>query len=178
VKYLVDQGLADPHRVAIGGGSHGGTMVAYAVTKKPELFRAAIELYGVVDRATFIDRTNYASAIRWTAKMGGTLEQKPAVYAKANILPDVPRIAAPLLIMHGEDDPQVPPYESQQFVAALKKAGKPFLYFTYPKELHGFSQREHRIDAWKKQAAFLRLFLKEPAGRGITSTADIVLDER
>jgi dipeptidyl aminopeptidase/acylaminoacyl peptidase len=177
-QYLVARGLADPGRIAIGGGSHGGTMVAYAVTKKPEVFKAAIELFGVVDRATFIERTNRNSAIRWMRKMGGTPQEKPQVYAKANILPDVPKITAPLLIMHGEDDPQVPPYESQQFVAALKKAGKTYLYFTYPKELHGFSQREHKLDAWRKQLAFLNRYLKPQYGRSITSISEIVLDDR
>ncbi len=176
-EYLIAQGLADPARIAIGGGSHGGTMVAYAVTKRPQLFKAAIELFGVVDRATFIERTNRNSAIRWMRKMGGTPHEKPAVYAKANILTDIGKITTPLLIMHGEDDPQVPPYESQQFVAALKKAGKPYLYFTYPKELHGFSQRDHKLDAWRKQLAFLNRYLQPIYGRSITSTSEIVLDE-
>jgi dipeptidyl aminopeptidase/acylaminoacyl peptidase len=176
VDYLVGQGLADKARVGIGGGSHGGTMVAYAVTKRPDLFHAAIELYGVVDRATFVERTNRPSAIRWMMKMGGTPAEKPEVYRKANILADVPKITAPLLIMHGEDDPQVPPYESQQFVAALKKAGKTYVYFTYPKELHGFSQKDHKVDAWRKQLAFLNRYLQPQYGQGITSTADIVLE--
>lgn len=176
-KFLVAQGLADPARIGIGGGSHGGTMVAYAVTKRPEVFRAAIELYGVTDRATFIERTNRPSAIRWMAKMGGPPDRKPEVYRRANILPDVPKIAAPVLVMHGEDDPQVPPYESQQFVAALKKAGKVHVYITYPKELHGFSRRENRIDAWRKQAAFLDRYLKPEYGRSITSTADVILED-
>ena len=47
-EYLVKQGLADPKAIAIGGGSHGGTMVGYAVTKYPDLFACAIELFGVV----------------------------------------------------------------------------------------------------------------------------------
>jgi dipeptidyl aminopeptidase/acylaminoacyl peptidase len=176
-QYLVAQGLADPARLGIGGGSHGGTMVAYEVTKRPHLFHAAIELYGVVDRASFIERTNRPSAIRWIAKMGGTPDQKPEVYRKADILPDVPKITAPLLIMQGQNDPQVPPYESQQLIEALKKAGKPYFYFTYPDELHGFSQRAHRLDAWRKEVAFLNLYLKPEYGLSITSTSDIVLDE-
>ena len=175
--YLVGQGLADKARIGIGGGSHGGTMVAYAVTKQPDIFHAAIELFGVVDRATFNERTNRNSAIRWMRKMGGSPEEKPEVYRKANILADVPKITAPVLVMHGEDDPQVPPYESQQFVTALKKAGKTYAYFTYPKELHGFSQREHRLDAWEKQEAFLSRYLKPQYGLSITSTKDIVLNE-
>ncbi len=178
LQYVVSKGLADPARVAIGGGSHGGTMVAYAVTKQPTLFKAAIELFGVTDRASYNERTNRNAAIRWARKMGGTPQEKPEVYRKANILPDVPKITAPLLIMHGEDDPQVPPYESAQFVAALKKAGKPYVYFTYPKEGHGFSQREHRLDAWRKQTAFLKRYLDPEYGRSITSTQDIVLDKQ
>jgi dipeptidyl aminopeptidase/acylaminoacyl peptidase len=177
-QYLVAQGIADAERIAIGGGSHGGTMVAYAVTKRPGVFRAAIELYGVVDRASFVERTNHNSAIRWMRKMGGTPAEKPEVYRRANILADVTKITAPLLIMHGEDDPQVPPYESQQFVTALKKANKPFVYITYPKELHGFSQKEHKLDAWKKQLAFLNLYLQPHFGNSITSTAEIILDEK
>ncbi len=168
--FIVSQGIADRARLGIGGGSHGGTMVAYAITKQPDLFRVAIELYGVVDRATYNERTNRNAAIRWMMKMGGTPEDKPEVYRKANALADVSRIKAPVLVMHGEDDPQVPPYESAQFVDALKKAGKTYLYFTYPKEGHGFSQRDHKLDAWRKEIAFLNKYLRPEYGQSITAT--------
>ncbi|MBT9332313.1 prolyl oligopeptidase family serine peptidase [Acidipila sp. 4G-K13] len=176
-QYLISQGLADPERIGIGGGSHGGTMVAYEVTKKPDIWHAAIELYGVVDRDSYIRRTNRPAAIRWIAKMGGTPDQKPEVYRRANILRDVPKIAAPLLIMQGQNDPQVPPYESQQFVEALQKAKKPYLYFTFPNELHGFSEREHHLETWRREVAFLNYYLKPEYGLSITSIQDIVLDE-
>jgi dipeptidyl aminopeptidase/acylaminoacyl peptidase len=159
IQALVDDGLADPKRVAIGGGSHGGTVVANAVTKLPDTFAAAIEMFGVVDRALFLQYTNRNSRIRWETKMGGPPEVKPTVYRKANVLPDVGRIKTPLLIMHGEQDPQVPPQESQQFVAALKKAGKTYEYVTYPHEGHGFQQPEHRLDSYKRQIAFLDKYL-------------------
>jgi dipeptidyl aminopeptidase/acylaminoacyl peptidase len=172
--YLVKQGMADPRKLAIGGGSHGGTMVGYAVTKYPELFAAAIELYGVVDRATFNERTNRNSAIRWMMKMGGPADEKPEVYRKANTLLDVAKIRTPLLIMHGENDPQVPPYESAQFVRALKQQGKVYYYFTYPNELHGFSQRDHRLDAWRRQLAFLEKYINPRYGTSSTSTEDLL----
>jgi len=175
-QYLVDQGLADPKRLAIGGGSHGGTMVGYAVTKYPDLFAAAIELFGVVDRTTFLERTNRPSAIRWAMKMGGPPAEKPEVYRKADILLDVEKIKTPLLIMHGENDPQVPPYESAQFTRALKQHGKTFYYFTYPGELHGFSQREHRLDAWRKQLVFLEKYTQPKYGLSSTSTDDLLLE--
>jgi dipeptidyl aminopeptidase/acylaminoacyl peptidase len=159
VQYLVTSGIADPNRVAIGGGSHGGTVVANAVTKLPTTFAAGIEMFGVVDRALFLQYTNRNSKIRWETKMGGSPEAKPAVYRKANVLPDVARIQTPLLILHGEEDPQVPPQESVEFTKALREAGKKFIYVTYPHEGHGFQQREHREDAYRRQVEFLDKYL-------------------
>jgi len=174
-QYLVDHQLADAKRLAIGGGSHGGTMVAYMVTKYPSLFHAAIEMFGVVDRAVFNERTNLNSAIRWQMKMGGSPSEKPEVYRKANILLDVDKITAPLLILHGENDPQVPPIESALFVKALREHRKVFYYYTYPNELHGFTQRDHRLDAWKKELAFLAKYLQPEFGASSTSTDDLLL---
>jgi dipeptidyl aminopeptidase/acylaminoacyl peptidase len=161
VKALVDRGLADPKRVAIGGGSHGGTVVANAVAKLPDTFAAGIEMFGVVDRALFLRYTNRNSRIRWEKKMGGSPEAKPAVYRRANVLPDVDKIRTPLLIMHGEQDPQVPPQESQEFVAALKSAGKTYEYVTYPHEGHGFRQPDHLLDSYQRQLAFLQKYLRQ-----------------
>ncbi len=175
-QYLIEQGIADPKRIAIGGGSHGGTMTAYAVTKYPQLFAAAIEMYGVVDRATFVERTNRNSAIRWMMKMGGTPAEKPYVYRRANSLLLVDQIQTPLLILHGEDDPQVPPYESVQFTKALTAHHKTFYYFTYPNELHGFSQRDHRLDAWTKELAFLEKYINPKFGLSSTSTDGLLLN--
>jgi dipeptidyl aminopeptidase/acylaminoacyl peptidase len=178
VAYLVGQGIADPKLVAIGGGSHGGTAVNYAVTKYPDLWVAALSLFGVADRATYIQRTNRNSAIRWETKFGGTPEEKPAVYRKADILPDVPKIKAPLLVLWGEEDPQVPPYESFQLVAALKKYNKTFVSFSYPHEGHGFSQPEHLLDALHKEDEFLRRYLLSPVGQSSTSTEEIPLGQK
>jgi dipeptidyl aminopeptidase/acylaminoacyl peptidase len=178
VAYLVDQGIADPKLVAIGGGSHGGTATNYSVTKYPDLWVAALSLFGVADRATYIQRTNRNSAIRWETKFGGTPEEKPAVYRKADILPDVPKIKAPLLVLWGEEDPQVPPYESFQLVAALKKYNKTFAYFSYPHEGHGFSQPEHELDALRKEDEFLRRYLLSPVGQSSTSTEEIPLGQK
>lgn len=173
-QYLVARGLVDPARIAIGGGSHGGTMVAYAVTHYPELFAAGLELYGVVDRELFVYRTNPSSSVRWMMKMGGSPAEKPEVYRRANILLSVDKIKAPILIMHGEDDPQVPPAESATFAAALREHHKTYFYFTYPGELHGFSQPAHRLDAWQKQLSFLDHYLNPKFGTTTTSIEDVV----
>ena len=80
-----------------------------------------------------------------------------------------------MLILHGENAPQVPPIESALFVKALRERRKVFYYFTYPNELHGFSQREHRLDAWKKELAFLAKYLQPEFGASSTSTDDLLL---
>ncbi|MFC5863191.1 prolyl oligopeptidase family serine peptidase [Acidicapsa dinghuensis] len=172
-QYLVAQGLADPTRMAIGGGSHGGTMTAYMVVHYPDLFQAAIELYGVVDRDLFVQRTNPDSSIRWMMKMGGAPNEKPEVYKKANVLLQVEKVKTPLLVMHGEDDPQVPPANSAEFVKALREHDKTVFYFTYPNELHGFAQPAHRLDAWRKQLAFLEHYINPRYGTTSTSTDEV-----
>lgn len=173
-EYLVTRGLADPARLAIGGGSHGGTMVAYMVVHYPDLFAAAIELYGVVDRKLFVERTNPPSATRWMMKMGGTPTEKPEIYRRANVLLQVDKVKAPILVMHGENDPQVPPANSAVFVKTLKEHHKTVFYFTYPGELHGFAQPAHRLDAWQKQLAFLEHYINPKFGTTSTSTEEIV----
>jgi dipeptidyl aminopeptidase/acylaminoacyl peptidase len=173
-EYLVTRGLADPARLAIGGGSHGGTMVAYMVVHYPDLFAAAIELYGVVDRKLFVERTNPPSAIRWMMKMGGAPREKADVYQRANVLLQVDKVKTPILVMHGENDPQVPPANSAVFVKTLKEHHKTVFYFTYPGELHGFSQPAHRLDAWQKQLAFLEHYINPKFGTTNTSTDEVV----
>jgi len=172
-QYLVAQGLADPARLAIGGGSHGGTMVAYMVVHYPDLFAAAVELYGVVDRDLFVRRTNLPSSIRWMMKMGGTPTEQPKIYARANVLAQVDKIRTPLLVMHGENDPQVPPANSAEFVKALREHHKTVFYFTYANELHGLAQPAHRLDAWQKQLAFLEHYVKPRYGTSSTSLEEI-----
>jgi dipeptidyl aminopeptidase/acylaminoacyl peptidase len=173
-EYLVTRGLADPARLAIGGGSHGGTMTAYMVVHYPDLFAAAIELFGVVDRKLFVERTNPPSAVRWMMKMGGSPTEKPEVYRRANVLLQIDKIKTPLLVMHGENDPQVPPANSAFFVKALKEHHKTVYYFTYPGELHGFAQSAHRLDAWEKQLAFLQHYTNPKFGTTSTSTDEVV----
>jgi dipeptidyl aminopeptidase/acylaminoacyl peptidase len=172
-KYLIDRGLADPRRIAIGGGSHGGTMTAYAVVRYPDLFAAAIEMFGVVDRELFVYRTNAPSSVRWMMKMGGTPAEKPDTYTKANVLLSIDKVKAPVLILHGENDPQVPPAESMAFAKALKEHHKTYFYFTYPGELHGFSQPAHRLDAWQKELAFLEQYINPKYGTVTTSTDEV-----
>ncbi|WP_255462388.1 S9 family peptidase [Granulicella sp. WH15] len=172
-QYLIDRGLADPKRIAICGLSHGGTMVGYAITRYPDLFAAAIQMAGVVDREMFVYRTNPHSAVRWMMKMGGTPTEKPEVYAKANVLLSVDKIKTPLMIIHGENDPQVPPGEAAAFARALHANHKTYFYFTYPNELHGLSNPAHRLDAMQKELVFLERYINPKYGTVTTSPDEV-----
>lgn len=153
-------------------------MVHYAVTKLPELWAAGISFGGAVNRATFLERTNRNSEIRWEIKMGGTPDEKPEAYRQTDIIPDVPRIKAPLLIQYGQADPQLPPYESEQLITALKQSNKPFLAYSYPGEFHEFSKSEDRIDVWIHQRLFLRRFLLTTRGTSSTGLGEIDLGQK
>jgi dipeptidyl aminopeptidase/acylaminoacyl peptidase len=172
-RYVVARGLVDPKRMAIGGISHGATMTLYMLVRYPDLYAAAIEFAGVADRALFNERTNPNSAIRWQMKMGGPASQKPDVYAKANIIAQVDRIRTPLLVLHGENDPQVPPGNAALLVKAMQEHHKPAYYFTYPNELHWVSTSPHKIDSWEKELAFLEHYINPKIGTTSTSTDEV-----
>jgi dipeptidyl aminopeptidase/acylaminoacyl peptidase len=172
-KYLVARGLVDPKRLAIGGISHGATMTLYVLVRYPDLFAAAIEFAGVADRALFNERTNPNSAIRWQLKMGGPAAQKPEVYRRADIIAQVDKIQTPLLVLHGEDDPQVPPGNAALLVKALQEHHKTVYYFTYPHELHWVSTAPDKIDSWEKELAFLEHYINPKIGLTSTATGEV-----
>jgi dipeptidyl aminopeptidase/acylaminoacyl peptidase len=173
-KYLVERGLVDPKRMSIGGISHGATMTIYMICKYPDMYQAAIEFAGVADRALFNERTNPHSAIRWQMKMGGPAWVVPGNYAKANMLLQVDKIKTPLLVMHGENDPQVPPANAAMLVKAMKEHHKTVFYFTYPNELHWVSTTPHKIDSWEKELAFLDHYINPKIGMTSTSLDEVV----
>ena len=133
-QYLIDKGLADPKThfwpsAVVATAARWSRML---MTKYPALFQeTAIEMYGVVDRATFVElhESENPSAIRWMMKMGGSPAEKPDVYRRTNALLEVAKIrkrrcsscTARISIR------KVPPYESAQFVKALREHRKVFL---------------------------------------------------
>jgi dipeptidyl aminopeptidase/acylaminoacyl peptidase len=172
-KYLVARGLVDPKRMAIGGISHGATMTLYMLVRYPDLYAAAIEFAGVADRALFNERTNPNSAIRWQMKMGGPATLKPEIYRRADIIAQVDKIQTPLLVLHGEDDPQVPPGNAALLVKAMQDHHKTVFYFTYPNELHWVSTAPHKIDSWEKELAFLEHYINPKIGMTSTATGEV-----
>jgi dipeptidyl aminopeptidase/acylaminoacyl peptidase len=167
--YLKTLGYVDTERVGVWGLSYGGFFTLIAVTDQPKLFRAAVDVAGVVDYAMYYEDPYHGG---WTASRIGTPAEHPDVYAKASPVSHIDRLERPLLILHGTSDVNVPYLHSMRLIdEALKKGKGPLIQFmTYPGEFHYFT-REHVLrDAWHRVDDFFRENL-QPQSRGTLSEA-------
>lgn len=158
VDYLGKKGLVNSNRAAIFGGSYGGYLTLLALAKYPSIFRCGIDLYGVSNRYSSWLTTDRLGRFNMEKEMGHMATRREA-YHEASPIHLVNSITAPLLILHGEDDPRVPVSQSDELTDALKKVGKFHLYHKYPGEGHGFRRPEHQIDVYQHITAFLTNFL-------------------
>jgi dipeptidyl aminopeptidase/acylaminoacyl peptidase len=160
--YLKTLPYVDIDRVGVWGLSYGGFFTLIAVTDQPRLFRAGVDVAGVVDYAMYYEDPYHGG---WTASRIGTPEQHPDVYANASPLSHVDRLERPLLVLHGTSDVNVPYLHSVRLIDELLKKGKGGLvsFMTYPGEFHYFT-REHVLrDAWHRVEDFFDEHLKGPA---------------
>jgi dipeptidyl aminopeptidase/acylaminoacyl peptidase len=151
--YLKTLPYVDIDRLGVWGLSYGGFFTLIAVTDQPKLFRAAVDVAGVVDYEMYYEDPYHGG---WTASRIGTPQEHPDVYAKASPLSHVDRLERPLLVLHGTSDVNVPYLHSVRLVDELMKRGKGGLltFMTYPGEFHYFT-REHVLrDAWQRVEEF------------------------
>jgi dipeptidyl aminopeptidase/acylaminoacyl peptidase len=157
--YLKTLPYVDMDRVGVWGLSYGGFFTLIAVTDQPRLFRAAVDVAGVVDYAMYYEDPYHGG---WTASRIGTPQQNPKVYENASPLSHVDRLERPLLVLHGTSDVNVPYLHSVRLIDELLKKGKGDLvsFMTYPAEFHYFT-REHVLrDAWHRVEDFFDANLK------------------
>lgn len=158
VEVLGEEGLIDPARAAIFGGSYGGYLTLLALVNEPDVFRCGISLYAVANRYSSWLTTDRSGRHNMEKEMGSMATRREA-YEAVSPLFGLERVRAPLLILHGEDDPRVPVGQSRELVAGLKRAGAFHVFATYEGEGHGFRQPEHVEDVYARVTAFLRSFL-------------------
>ena len=144
VKYLVDEGIADPKRVGIFGGSYGGYATLAGVAFTPDLYAAAVELFGPSNLITLMESIPpYWESIRvmFYQRMGDprTPEGK-ALLIERSPLTSAAKIKTPLMIAQGANDARVNHAESEQIVVALRDRGFPVEYLLIPDEGHGFAR--------------------------------------
>ena len=125
--WLAAHPAIDAERIGIMGQSYGGFMVMSAITEHPELWRAAVNYYGIADFVTLLAGTGAWRRSHRAAEYGDP-ERDAALFARISPIHRVDRIAAPVLIAHGTRDPRVPIGESEQFVTALQERQKKVTY--------------------------------------------------
>jgi dipeptidyl aminopeptidase/acylaminoacyl peptidase len=157
--WLRDSKQGDPKRLAVYGGSYGGFMVLAQVTNYPDLWAAGIDVVGIANFVTFMEKTGaYRRANR--EKEYGNLREHRAFLEQISPINHVDQIKCPMMVIHGANDPRVPIGEAEQIVAALKKRNVPVEYLRYEDEGHGLAKLKNRLDAYPKMIEFLDKYLK------------------
>jgi dipeptidyl aminopeptidase/acylaminoacyl peptidase len=166
VKYLIEQGIADPKRVGIWGGSYGGYATLAGVTFTPDLYAAAVAEVAPSNLITLLETVPpYWEAFRvvFYKRMGdpNTPEGK-AQLTRQSPLTHAAKIKTPLLITQGANDPRVNKRESDQIVIALRERNYPVEYLLAPDEGHGYARP---INNMAVLAAAERFLAKHLGGR-------------
>jgi dipeptidyl aminopeptidase/acylaminoacyl peptidase len=161
--YLKTLPYVDGDRMGVWGLSYGGFFTLIAMTDQPSLFRAGVDVAGVVDYAMYYEDPYHGG---WTASRIGTPEQNPGVYAQASPFSHVDRLARPLLVLHGTSDVNVPYLHSVRLADELLKKGKGelFDFVTYPGEFHYFTRAHVLKDAWTRVDRFFAKHLRGVTG--------------
>jgi len=171
-KYLIAEGVADPKRVGIFGGSYGGYATLAGVAFTPDVYAAAVDLFGPSNLITLLDSIPpYWEPIRqmFYQRMGNpnTLEGK-ALLVERSPLTSAAKIKTPLMIAQGANDPRVNHAESEQIVVALRDRGFPVEYLLIPDEGHGFARPVNNMASLMATERFFAKYLGGRAQEGGT----------
>jgi len=158
-KFLAATGFVGEKKIGITGGSYGGYMTLMAIGKKPELWAAAVEQYGIIDWKTMLEHEDPFLQEYEKSLLGDPVKDRE-VYENASPIKFLRQAKAPLLVLQGENDIRVPKEEAEQVVAIYKETGKTVDSHFYPQEGHGFAKRENQIDAITRTVAWFDRYLK------------------
>ena len=153
VQWAIDQGVADPKRLAVMGASFGGFSVLAQLAQKRHDYRCGIDIVGVADWPRVIE--NWPPFWR-NRHMFVRFYGDPAVPAqRAEMLRNSPvsyldQIIAPLLVVHGANDIRVLRQDSDDVVTSLRQRGHPVEYLLFPDEGHSISKWRNRLALWRK----------------------------
>ncbi|HKR08867.1 MAG TPA: S9 family peptidase, partial [Gemmatimonadaceae bacterium] len=166
VRYLISQGIVDPKRVGIAGGSDGGYATLAGLAFTPDVYAAGVSYVGPSNLITLLNSIPpYWESIRtiFNQRMGNpNTEAGKAQLVRQSPLNSANRIKAPLLVVQGANDPRVNKAESEQIVTALRDRGSPVEYLLAPDEGHGFARPINNLAMF---AATEKFFAKHLGGR-------------
>jgi dipeptidyl aminopeptidase/acylaminoacyl peptidase len=155
--WAIQQGIADPEKIAIYGGSYGGYAALVGATFTPDVFCCAIDIVGPSNLNTLIKSfpPYWATFLHSYHKRVGNPDTDEEFLKSRSPLFFVDNIKIPLLIAQGANDPRVKQAEAEQIVAALKNKGLDYEYLLFPDEGHGFAKPENRIKFYTAAEKFL-----------------------
>jgi dipeptidyl aminopeptidase/acylaminoacyl peptidase len=162
IDVLVADGVADPGRLGIAGWSHGGFMAAWAVTQTAR-FRAAVMGAGIADWAMQVSTGEQGRA---EADLGGSFGWEgpgPHRHDQLSPISYTANVTTPVLILHGEDDTNVPVGQATYFHRALTQFGVEHELVVYPRENHSFTERTHQTDVLERARSWFTHWLGDPA---------------
>lgn len=157
-QWAVQQGWADPRRIAIAGGSYGGYATLMGLIRHPEIFRCGVEWAGVTDIGLmFTSAQSDASreALQYSMRtVIGDPDTEAARLQEVSPIAQAARLTRPLLIAHGAEDRRVPLEHANKLRSALRH-NSDVEYVVYPEEGHGWRHEKDRLDFWMRVEAFL-----------------------
>ncbi|MBI4346934.1 MAG: S9 family peptidase [Elusimicrobia bacterium] len=153
VAYLAERGYADVTRAGVTGGSYGGYLTLMALARRPELWAAGVELYGMPDLKLDFELSG-ERFLEWYKTEMGTPATDPELFKERSAVTYLDAIRAPLLIFQGANDTNVPPAESELIYRKLLERRVPVGLVVYPDEGHGFTRRRNRLDYVKRTVDF------------------------
>ncbi|NWQ39649.1 S9 family peptidase [Bacillus sp. EB106-08-02-XG196] len=161
--WLRKAGDIDADKAAIVGGSYGGFVVLAAISHFPNLWAAAIDIVGMSSIRTFLKTTS-----PWRKKLRekeyGTIESDGDFFDQIDPLNHADNIKAPLMVIHGVNDPRVPIQESDQIVKKLKERNHPVQYSRIEEEGHTMMKLKNKITSYTEMAEFLEKYLGKQPG--------------
>ena len=162
-KYLVSQGISDPKRIGIMGGSYGGYATLAGVTSTPDLYAVGVAIVAPSNLITLLDAIPAyweSERIRFYKRMGDpTTAEGKAQLMRQSPLTHADKIKTPLLVVQGANDPRVNKREADQIVIALRDRGFPVEYIVAPDEGHGFARPINRMAMLVQTEKFLAKYL-------------------
>ncbi|ANM29023.1 peptidase [Acidobacteria bacterium Mor1] len=157
VRWAIDEGIADPKRVAIYGGSYGGYAALSGLTRTPELYACGVSYVGVSNLFTWIEAfpPYWKPFLEMIYEMVGHPERDAERWRETSPFFQADKIQVPLLVAQGSNDPRVRKEESDQIVSALRGRGVDVEYLVKDNEGHGFHNEENQFEFYRALEAFL-----------------------
>ena len=154
--WLADAGIAPRERIGVMGQSYGGFMVLAALAFFPERdWAAAVDVYGIANFITFFEHTDAWRRPLRAVEYGDPVKDRDFLISISPIT-KLERIKAPLMVIHGANDPRVPIVETEQIVKALRDRGREVAYLRYEDEGHSLAKAANRADAYPKVLEFFQ----------------------